>query len=89
LPQTNTAERLRAAAASGVVPPDATAAAVAAFYFIQGVRLRHQGALESFADDAANRINPNQLNELDRRTLKEAFRIARDVQARLALDYQL
>jgi CBS domain-containing protein len=89
LPQTNTAERLRAAAAAGALPPDEAAAAVAAFYFIQGIRLRHQAVLDSFADDAANRIDPAQLNELDRRTLKEAFRIARDLQSRLALDYQL
>jgi CBS domain-containing protein len=89
LPQTNTAERLRAAAAAGALPPEEAAAAVAAFSFIQGIRLRHQAALDSFADDAANRIDPAQLNELDRRTLKEAFRIARDLQSRLALDYQL
>ena len=29
------------------------------------------------------------LNELDRRILKESFRQARTVQAKLALDYQL
>ena len=38
----------------------------------------------SSLDDAVTR-----LNELDRRTLKEAFRIARELQSRLALDYQL
>jgi CBS domain-containing protein len=86
LPQTNTAERLRAAAAAGVLPADEAEAAAAAFYFIQGIRLRHQATLESFADAAANRIDPARLNELDRRTLKEAFRIARDLQSRLALD---
>ena len=56
---------------------------------MQQVRLRHQATLENLADDGANRIDPDQLNELDRRTLKEAFRIARELQSRLALDYQL
>ena len=37
----------------------------------------------------ANRIDPGRLNELDRRTLKEAFRILRELQSRLAMDYQL
>jgi CBS domain-containing protein len=89
LPQTATAERLRAAGAAGALPHDEVEAAVAAFFFVQQIRLRHQAALENSADDAANRIDPDRLNELDRRTLKEAFRIARELQSRLALDYQL
>ena len=36
-----------------------------------------------------NLIDPALLNELDRRILKEAFRQARKVQTRLALNYQL
>ena len=63
--------------------------AVASFFFVQEIRLRHQAALETLTDEAANRIDPARLNELDRRTLKEAFRIARELQSRLALDYQL
>ena len=38
---------------------------------------------------ADNRLDPNDLNELDRRILKEAFRQARKLQSRLKLDYQL
>ena len=35
-------------------------------------------------------VNPkNQLNELDRRILKESFRQARKIQTRLKLDYQV
>jgi CBS domain-containing protein len=37
----------------------------------------------------ANRIDPGSLHELDRRTLREAFRLARDLQSRLAMDYHL
>ena len=36
-----------------------------------------------------NRIDPDRLNALDRRILKEAFRQARNVQTRLQLDFQL
>ena len=88
LPHTGTAERLRAASAAGALPSDEAEAAAAAFFFIQSVRLRNQAMQEPLADDA-NRIDPERLNELDRRTLKEAFRLARDLQARLALDYHL
>ena len=37
----------------------------------------------------ANRVNPRDLNDLDRRILKESFRQARKLQRRLALDYKL
>jgi CBS domain-containing protein len=90
LPPTNTAERLRAAGAAGVLPANEAEAMLAAFYLIQRIRLAHQATFETFpADDTANRIDPKKLNELDRRSLKEAFRIARDLQARLAMDYHL
>jgi CBS domain-containing protein len=93
LPQTNTAERLRAAGRSGALPPAEAAATSAAFFFLQWVRLRHQAALAAARggepEDAANRIDPSGLHELDRRTLREAFRLARDLQSRLAMDYHL
>ena len=38
---------------------------------------------------AANRIDPDALNEVDQRMLKEAFRQARKLQQRLAHNYQL
>jgi len=43
---------------------------------------RHGEALDNF-------INPDALNDLDRRILREAFRQARKLQTRLRLDYQL
>ncbi len=90
LPQTNTADRLRAAGDAGVLPAAEAQAVLAAFLMVQRIRLAHQATFESFpADDGANRIDPKQLNELDRRTLKEAFKISRGLQSRLAMDYHL
>ncbi len=90
LPQTNTADRLRAAAAAGRLPAGEVESMLAAFFLLQRIRLGHQAALDTFAaNDGANRIDPGRLNALDRRALKEAFRIARDLQSRLAMDYQL
>jgi len=90
LPQTNTAERLRAAGAAGKLPAAEVESMLAAFFMLQRIRLDHQATLEAFgANDIANRIDPRKLNELDRRTLKEAFKLLRDLQSRLAMDYQL
>jgi CBS domain-containing protein len=93
LPQTNTAERLRAAAAAGALAAGEAEATSAAFFFVQQLRLRHQARLAESplerAEDSANRVDPGSLHEFDRRTLREAFRLARDLQSRLAMDYHL
>ena len=59
-----------------------------AFFFLQTLRLRSQIA-ENVTVQGANRIDPGQLNEVDRRILKESLRQAGKLQSRLALDYQL
>jgi len=86
---TGTAARLRAAGPRLAVPEAEIEAWIAAFYFIQMLRLRrqHEESEEGRAMD--NRINPDRLNDLDRRILKEAFRQARKLQARMAMDYKL
>jgi CBS domain-containing protein len=90
LAPTNTADRLRAAAAAKVLPAAEAESMLAAFQLIQRIRLAHQATFDGFPpDDGANRIDPKRLNELDRRSLKEAFRIGRDLQSRLAMDYHL
>lgn len=89
---TNTAQRLRAAGAALKMNEADVASAVDAFHFIQQLRLRRQIALyASQAPDRAraNRVIPAELNEIDRRILKESLRQARKLQSRLALDYQL
>jgi CBS domain-containing protein len=87
--QTNTAERLRAARDALALGESEVAAAVDAFYFIQRLRLQAQVLLPEGERDAANRIAPADLNRLVQSGLKEALRIAIDLQQRLSLDYQL
>ncbi|MFM9970434.1 MAG: DUF294 nucleotidyltransferase-like domain-containing protein [Burkholderiales bacterium] len=82
---TSTAARLRSSGERLRVPNEETDAVVEAFHFILLYRLLHQQQNPAHA----NRIRPDDLNELDRRILKEAFRQARKLQRRLALDYQL
>jgi CBS domain-containing protein len=89
LPQTGTVERLRAAGPGARMSAADIDAATEAFLFMQQLRLNHQAASEDIAEGIANRIDPDQLNELQRYTLMQAFRLARKLQQRLALNYQL
>ncbi len=82
---TNTAERLRQAAAKLRMGDDEVNAYVDAFHFVQMLRLRHQHAPAG----NPNRLQLDSLNELDRRILKEALRQARKLQSRLEMDYRL
>lgn len=86
---TNTAQRLRLAAPKLNIAASEVEAWIDALYFIQFLRLHHQNEELAGGRTMNNRINPDQLNDLDRRILKEAFRQARKLQTRLALDYHL
>jgi CBS domain-containing protein len=86
---TGTAARLRAAGAKLNIAKPEVEAWLAAFFFIQLLRLRNQHEESEAGEAMDNRINPDGLNDLDRRILKESFRQARKVQSRLALDYQV
>lgn len=89
LPQTGTVERLRAAGAGTRMSAADVEAAVDAFLAIQQLRLRSQASQEALAEGTANRIDPDNLNEMERNILKESLRLARKLQQRLALDYQV
>jgi len=89
---TSTILRLRASAARMKIHPSEVEAWIDAFLFIQVLRMRHHNEKQAqgLSDVAlGNHIDPEHLNELDRRILKEAFRQARKLQARLALEYHL
>ena len=87
---TGTVQRLR----DIVNPQYASTAAeiegwIEAFHFLQTLRLLHQYECSKQGMAMNNHINPKLLNDLDRRILKEAFRQARKMQSRLAMEYSL
>lgn len=87
--ETGTLARIRAAAQRGVLREEEAGAWCDAYAFIQLLRMRaHQGQ-QSQGHPLDNHVDPDRLNDLDRRILKEAFRQARKLQTRLTLDYQL
>ncbi|MFN2347982.1 MAG: DUF294 nucleotidyltransferase-like domain-containing protein [Thioalkalivibrio sp.] len=87
--ETSTLARIEALARHHHVPPGEAKAWNQAFAYIQLLRMRHQRNQKARDEQTSNRINPDGLNELDRRILKEAFRQGRKLQSRIALDYQL
>jgi len=84
---TNTRERLMAVGPILGVTAAEYEAWVRGFEFLQMQRLQIQlqGAAEA---EQPNHIEVNTLNDIDRRILKEAFRVARTLQQRLQLDYE-
>jgi CBS domain-containing protein len=87
--ETNTVQRLQGWAAKVGVPAAEAEAWAGAFHFVQLMRLRHQQAQIARSELPDNHLNPDLLNSLDRRILREALRQAKVLQIRLALDYQL
>lgn len=87
--QTNTVARLEEVAGAGGLAPGDAAAWRESYNFIQLLRMRMHSRQAEQGLTLANHIDPDTLNELDRRILKEVFRQARKLQAKLSLDYQL
>jgi CBS domain-containing protein len=79
---TATVGRLRAAARVWHLDSAEVDAWVEAFWFMQLLRLRLQFEQRQKGLPLSNRIDPNALNDLDRRILKEAFRQARKLQTK-------
>jgi CBS domain-containing protein len=87
--QTNTLLRLRESAEALRVSSQETEAWCDAFLFIQLLRLRLHHEQCERQEPLSNNVDPDSFNNLDKRILKEAFRQARKLQTKLALDYQL
>ncbi len=86
---TNSIQRLRLASQKLGIRSDEINAVLDGMNFIQLLRLQHQYLEGEPGEQGQNLIDPETLNELDRRILKESFRQARKIQSRLKLDYQV
>ena len=86
---TGTVERLRALVSLRRLDTAEVDAWVDAFHFIQMLRLRHQQQQAASGHAPDNFLQPDRLNDLERRILKEAFRQSRKLQERLRLDFRL
>ena len=84
-----TLERLRELGELGVIDAQDGAAYAEAYNFIQLTRLQLHQTQARDEQPFSNRLDPDSLNHLDRRILRESFRQAQRLQANLAQRYQL
>ncbi|TRZ56827.1 MAG: CBS domain-containing protein [Rhodocyclaceae bacterium] len=83
----NTEHRLRAVGKRLRRSPSAIEGDIAAFRFVQAVRLRHQ--LDSGKrGNSSNQLDPYTLNDINQRMLRESLRQAQSLQERLKRDYE-
>lgn len=85
----NTLERLRQLVEHEVIEARDGAAYEEAYQFIQLIRLQLHQQQARDGRPYSNRLDPDELNHLDRRILRESLRQAQRLQASLALRYQL
>lgn len=85
----NTQERLRQLVAKGVIDALDGAAYEEAYHFIQQTRMQQHQRQTRDNLPYSNRVDPDSLNHLDRRILRESLRQAQRLQSNLALRYQL
>ncbi|WP_444757466.1 putative nucleotidyltransferase substrate binding domain-containing protein [Pseudomonas sp. A014] len=85
----NTLERLRQLVAKGVIDALDGAAFEEAYHFIQQTRMQQHQRQSRDNLAYSNRVDPDSLNHLDRRILRESLRQAQRLQSSLAQRYQL
>lgn len=85
----NTLDRLRQLVEKKVIDEKDGAAYEEAYHFIQQTRMQQHQQQARDGRPYSNRLDPDHLNHLDRRILRESFRQAQRLQSSLALRYQL
>lgn len=85
----NTLERLRQLVDKQVIEPLDGAAYEEAYHFIQQTRMQQHQLQTRENQPYSNRVDPDSLNHLDRRILRESLRQAQRLQSSLTLRYQL
>ena len=85
----STLERLDQLVMRGVIEALDGAAYEEAYRYIQLIRMQLHQSQAKGGLPLSNRIDPDDLNDLDRRVLRESFRQAQRLQSSLTLRYQL
>lgn len=83
----NTQQRLEAASEAGILSKDGMSDLCDALEFIATVRMQHQALQSAQAKPVDNYVKPDILSSLERRHLKDAFDVVRDMQTVLEQRY--
>lgn len=86
---TNTVARLEGIARAGGFAQTDAEAWIAAYDYIRMLRMRLNEEQARRGEPLGNRVNPERLNDLDRRILRESFKEARRLQQKIAMEFQL
>ncbi len=87
--ESNTPMRFRGLVEADVLSEEDAGAYERSFAFVQLLRMREHQRQAAAGESMHNRLDPDDLNPMDRRILKEAFREARRLQKRLEVRFQL
>ncbi|RZU98847.1 DUF294 nucleotidyltransferase-like domain-containing protein [Spiribacter vilamensis] len=85
----HTQTRFRELAKADVLTPEDAGAFERSFAFVQLLRMREHQYQSTSGDRMGNRLDPEGVNPMDRRILKEAFREARRLHKKLEVRFQL
>jgi CBS domain-containing protein len=88
LTEVNTTNRLRAAAETPILSQDMGENLIDALEFIASMRINHQAEQIGKGVAADNYMSPDDLSDLERKHLKDAFRVIQDMQETLESRYQ-
>jgi CBS domain-containing protein len=82
--ETNTATRLHALQDDGHVPPEICSEVLEAYHFLMHLRLVHQLRMIQHGLEAHNFVDPGDLSDLEKQTLKGAFGVINRMQTYMA-----
>ncbi|KKN26275.1 hypothetical protein LCGC14_0876260 [marine sediment metagenome] len=85
----NTRERMNELVQKGVFDAKDADAWKDAYSLIQAIRMRSHQEMLNRGEELTNYIDPDDLNPLDKRILRESFRQAQRLQQKLEVTYQL
>ncbi|MEJ2618813.1 MAG: putative nucleotidyltransferase substrate binding domain-containing protein [Candidatus Thiodiazotropha sp.] len=88
LTEVNTTNRLRAAAETNILSQDMGENLIDALEFIASMRINHQAEQIGKGIAADNYMSPDDLSDLERKHLKDAFRVIKDMQDTIESRYQ-
>ncbi len=87
--ESNSPMRFRQLVEAGALSSEDAGAFERSFAFVQLLRMREHQRQAAAGETMNNRLDPDDLNPMDRRILKEAFREARRLQKKLEVRFQL
>ncbi|MCB2227666.1 MAG: cyclic nucleotide-binding domain-containing protein [Desulfarculaceae bacterium] len=87
--ETNTLERLRLLGDGGFLSSELTTKAIQAYEFQMQLRLLHQQRLDEQGLEPDNYLDPSELSDLERHTLKDAFAVTNEIKSALKDQFSL